>query len=358
MSFSSNRNRVKDESLPLQHRASHARSCALHVANKLGVNREAIINLIEQQSGVSLHQPRSSAELLVGFSALEALRSGKAQLSNETMETDRLKVLSAHPIAPEVRQRVMQALADIEAEHDVTVLYACESGSRGWGFASPDSDYDVRFLYVHRLPWYLAVEPKRDVIELPINDELDVGGWELRKALRLLRRANPVLLEWLDSPVVYREDTALTAGIRELATQWFSPKRGRYHYLAMAHRNFRGYLQGESVRLKKYLYVLRPLLAAQWIERGLGQPPMRFADLAERLVTDAALLDEINALLEIKMRAGESEYSPRWPRIHAFIESELARTVVDADYKKPEGDTAELDAFLMRTVLAVSQIKQ
>jgi len=270
------------------------------------------------------------------------------------METEKQKVLSAHPIDPEVRQRVMQALADIEAEHDVTVLYACESGSRGWGFASPDSDYDVRFLYVHRLPWYLAVEPKRDVIELPISDELDVGGWELRKALRLLRRANPVLLEWLDSPVVYREDTALAAGIRELATQWFSPKRGRYHYLAMAHRNFRGYLQGDSVRLKKYLYVLRPLLAAQWIERGLGQPPMRFADLAEHLVTDAALLDEINALLEIKMRAGEAEYSPRWPRIHAFIESELARTVVDADYKKPEGDAAELDAFLMRTVLAVS----
>jgi predicted nucleotidyltransferase len=187
----------------------------------------------------------------------------------------------------------MQSLVDIEAEHDVTVLYACESGSRGWGFASPDSDYDVRFLYVHRLPWYLAVEPKRDVIELPISDELDVGGWELRKALRLLRRANPVLLEWLDSPVVYREDTALTAGIRDLATHWFSPLRGRYHYLAMARRNFREHLQGDSVRLKKYLYVLRPLLAAQWIERGLGQPPMRFADLAERLVTDTALLDEI-----------------------------------------------------------------
>ena len=106
-------------------------------------------------------------------------------------------VLSAHPIDSAVRERVEQALADIEAEHDVTVLYACESGSRGWGFASPDSDYDVRFLYAHRLPWYLTVEPRRDVIELPISDELDVGGWELRKALRLLRRANPVLLECL-----------------------------------------------------------------------------------------------------------------------------------------------------------------
>lgn len=265
------------------------------------------------------------------------------------------KVASAHPIDPAVRQRVMRALADIEAKHDVTVLYACESGSRGWGFASPDSDYDVRFLYVHRLPWYLAVEPRRDVIECPISDELDVGGWELRKALRLLRRANPVLFEWLDSPVVYRQDEALTASIRQMAAQWFSGKRSRYHYLAMAHNNFRGYLQGDSVRLKKYLYVLRPLLAARWIALGLGQPPMRFADLAERLVDDAALLAEINALLTIKMRANEAEYSPRWPRIHAFIESELASNAVDPDYKKPAGDSAELDAFLLNTVLAVSR---
>ncbi|HNM23048.1 MAG TPA: nucleotidyltransferase domain-containing protein [Rhodocyclaceae bacterium] len=270
---------------------------------------------------------------------------------------DACKILSAHPIAPAVRQRVIQALADIEVAHDVSVLYACESGSRGWGFASPDSDYDVRFLYVHRLPWYLAVEPRRDVIELPISDELDVGGWELRKTLRLLRRANPVLLEWLDSPVIYRQHEAWAGEIRDLAAQWFSPQRGRYHYLAMAHRNFRGYLQGESVRLKKYLYVLRPLLAALWIERGLGQPPMRFADLAGYLVTDEALRVEINALLAIKMRSGEAEYSPRWPGIHAFVESELARTAVDADYKKPEGEAAALDAFLMRTVLAVSQEK-
>ncbi|MDR0775379.1 MAG: nucleotidyltransferase domain-containing protein [Azonexus sp.] len=265
------------------------------------------------------------------------------------------RVQSAHPIDPEVRQRVMRALADIESEHDVTVLYACESGSRGWGFASPDSDYDVRFLYAHRLPWYLAVESQRDVIELPISDELDVGGWELRKALRLLRRANPVLFEWLDSPVVYRQDEALTADIRHMATKWFSGKRSRYHYLAMAHNNFRAYLQGDSVRLKKYLYVLRPLLAVRWIEQGLGQPPMRFADLAERMVDDEALLAEINALLAIKMRSGEAEYSPRWPRIHAFIEGELARNAVDSDYKKPVGDSTELDAFLMKTVLTISQ---
>ncbi len=110
------------------------------------------------------------------------------------MERNRPTILSAHPIEPEVRARIMQALDEIEAEHQVRVLFACESGSRGWGFASPDSDYDVRFVYVHQLPWYLTVHAPRDVIELPISGELDVNGWELRKALQLLHKSNPTLL--------------------------------------------------------------------------------------------------------------------------------------------------------------------
>lgn len=268
------------------------------------------------------------------------------------METNKPAVLSAHPIEPAIRQRIMQALADIEAKHQVRVLFACESGSRGWGFASPDSDYDVRFVYVHALPWYLQVEAGRDVIELPISDELDVSGWELRKALQLLRRSNPTLLEWLDSPVVYRSDAHAMARLRTLVPDFFSQLRVRQHYLAMARKNVRGYLQGESVRLKKYLYVLRPLLAARWIDRGLGLPPMRFAELAQATLDDAALLEEINRLLAIKMQTKEGEYSPRWPRIHDFIVSELAAAERMSDYKHPTGDAADLDRFLSETVLA------
>jgi hypothetical protein len=260
--------------------------------------------------------------------------------------------LSEHPIDDAVRSRVEQALDQIEVEHDVKVLFACESGSRGWGFASPDSDYDVRFVYVQRLPWYLTVEARRDVIELPIGNDLDVCGWELRKALQLLRKSNPTLLEWLNSPVSYREDAACVRRMRDLAPRYFSAQRGRYHYLAMAKKNFRGYLQGETVRLKKYLYVLRPLLAVRWIDAGLGVPPMRFADLAEATLHDEGLRDEINRLLAIKMRAGEAELSPRWSGIHAFIVGELANAEANPDYKKPEGEAIDLDRFLMETVLS------
>lgn len=255
-------------------------------------------------------------------------------------------VTSAHPVAAEMREQILACLRELERRHDVTVLFACESGSRGWGFASPDSDYDVRFIYVNRLAWYLTVEPGRDVIEQPISGDLDVNGWDLKKALHLLRQSNPILLEWLRSPIVYREDAPAVARLRDLAVTGFSPVRGYHHYLSMAKTNFRDYLHGEEVRFKKYFYVLRPLMAARWIREGRGAPPMRFADLVQSTVDDRDLIDEVNRLLEVKMRAGEAATSPRWPRIHAFIESELATAQAHAVAVTERPDSGVLDAFL------------
>ena len=253
-----------------------------------------------------------------------------------------------------MRAQVMQELQRIESTHDVTILFACESGSRGWGFASPDSDYDVRFIYVNRLPWYLSVAPGRDVIEVPISGDLDINGWDLRKALGLMCESNPTLLEWLRSPIVYREDATTMAQFRALAEQVFSNAKGWHHYTSMAKKNFREHLQADEVRYKKYLYVLRPLLAARWIRHLPGVPPMRFAELAQHTldpVADAALVAEINALLEVKMRAGEAATSPRWPGIHAFIEAELARNAAEPVQALPIQGNAALDALLYDTVL-------
>ena len=261
---------------------------------------------------------------------------------------------SAHPVEAAMRIEVLENLRRIESEHEVTVLFACESGSRGWGFASPDSDYDVRFIYVHRLPWYLTVAPGRDVIELPISGELDVNGWDLRKALALLRESNPTLLEWLGSPIVYREDAGAMTRFRTLAQDVFSNAKGWHHYASMAKKNFREHLQAEEVRYKKYLYVLRPLLAARWIRARSGVPPMRFAELAQHTLDatrDAALIAEINALLEVKMRAGEAATSPRWPGIHAFIEAELARNAIEHVQPLPMAGNADLDSLLHDMVM-------
>ena len=251
-----------------------------------------------------------------------------------------------------MRHKVRRQLQEVEQRYGVRVLYACESGSRGWGFASPDSDYDVRFLYVHPPEWYLRVDAPRDVIELPIDAELDVCGWEWRKALGLLKGANPTLTEWLDSPVVYQQDDATVQALKRLIPEWFSPVRARWHYYSMARKNFRGYLQGEQVRLKKYFYVLRPLLAVRWVEAGKGAPPMRFAELLTGSCLEAGLRQEIDELLARKQRAGEAEYGPRRPLLHAFIQSELLRGAIPPALPDSRtGNIRELDRLLMTTVM-------
>ncbi|WP_286787720.1 MULTISPECIES: nucleotidyltransferase domain-containing protein [unclassified Pseudomonas] len=252
-----------------------------------------------------------------------------------------------HPLSTEMRTRVLQELAQLERERNVTVLYACESGSRAWGFASRDSDYDVRFIYVEKPDWFIQVDAPRDVIERPLSDELDISGWELRKALGLLRKSNPTLLEWLDSPLVYRSEPAETARLNTLAEAFYSPPAARNHYLSMAKKNFRGYLQNETVRFKKYFYVLRPLLAVRWIDQGLGRPPMTFHELL-CTVDDQALLAEIDELLALKRNADEATYGPRRPALHAFIEEQLERPVPVLE--RTAEDSRLLDDYLRDVV--------
>ena len=145
-------------------------------------------------------------------------------------------------------------LKRIEEEHEIKILLAIESGSRGWGFASTDSDYDIRFIYIHRPEWYLSIDEKRDVIEYPVNNLLDISGWDIRKTLKLFRKSNPPILEWLQSPVIYIERADFAENLRKLTTEFFSPKSCMYHYLNMASGNYRNYLlktesKGEEVFL-------------------------------------------------------------------------------------------------------------
>ena len=265
---------------------------------------------------------------------------------NEAYELD-----PEHPIDSHIRKEILATLARIEQEQGVKILFACESGSRGWGFASPDSDYDVRFLYVHKLDWYLGVFPGRDVIELPVNEIYDVGGWDLRKALGLLRNGNATLVEWLSSPVIYRADETFLQEIRAAAQAVHRPERAFHHYLHMAKKNYREYLQGETVRLKKYLYVLRPLFACLWIEQGRGPVPMRFQDLVDALASDTELKNAIAALLEIKRRASEAEHGKPMAAINAFIETHLERLSHDAAPEEERQDYSVLDRLLRDTIL-------
>jgi len=226
--------------------------------------------------------------------------------------------------AEAIRNEIIEQLRRIEQEEQVRILYACESGSRAWGFPSQDSDYDVRFIYVRRPEWYLSIREGRDVIERPISDQLDISGWDLRKALGLYRKSNPPLLEWLQSPIRYAEPYHTADQLRTLSAQAFSPKACMFHYLHMARGNFRTYLQGEQVRIKKYFYVLRPILACEWIDQLGEMPPMAFDKLVERLLPrQGALWHEVEQLLERKKSGEELDYEPRQEAIHAYIAEQL-----------------------------------
>ncbi len=246
---------------------------------------------------------------------------------------------------------IRSRLGAIQASENVCIVYACESGSRAWGFPSADSDYDVRFVYVRPVEWYLSIDDKRDVIECPVEDGLDINGWDLRKALRLFRKSNPPLLEWLGSPIVYLERGTTAECLRELAKTHYSPSACLFHYLHMARRNFREYLCGETVRTKKYFYVLRPLLAMNWIERGLGVVPTDFNVLVDKLVTEPNLRAEIERLLAAKRAGTELDRGPRIESISRFIEDELARWEVQSIASQPAADLTDKLDKLFRAAL-------
>jgi predicted nucleotidyltransferase len=222
----------------------------------------------------------------------------------------------------EIIEIVQDRLLKIEKEHSIRILYAVESGSRAWGFESVDSDYDIRFIYAHKKNWYLNILPKRDVIEYPIIDEFDYSGWDLRKTMFLLNKSNPVLFEWLKSPVIYYKDDYFYNIIEGLSKPYFSQISSVYHYMHMANGNYRHYLQTDEVKIKKYFYVLRPVLACMWIENYKEPPPMEFEKLLCQ-IQDKELLEIINGLLKKKKAGIELGLEPKIPALNVFIEEKL-----------------------------------
>lgn len=229
-------------------------------------------------------------------------------------------------VSAALRAEILRRLRAAEAEHDIRILYACESGSRAWGFHSPDSDYDVRFIYAHPPDWYLSyqVERKRDVIEYPIVDEIDCNGWDVRKALYLFSRTNGALLEWLKSPVQYIEEGGFARGLRDLEARAVNRTALCYHYSHMARSNAREYLFNDQVKLKKYLYVLRPLLSILYIESRDAAPPIEFEKLVDAVAPEA-IRPAITELLHLKRSLPELGLGKPIPEINAFIETELSR---------------------------------
>jgi hypothetical protein len=227
-------------------------------------------------------------------------------------------------IPEEIQNAIQHRLSAIENEHGVEILLAVESGSRAWGFASEDSDYDIRFIYKNPISFYLSVLPKRDVIEYPIVDLLDYSGWDLRKSFFLANKSNPVLFEWLQSPIVYRQNEHFLDTFVPAVMRYFSPISTVYHYLHMATNNYREYLKRDMVKVKKYFYVMRPIFACMWVEQRKTVPPMEFDALREAVIEDRSVSNIIESLLAKKRSGAELGLAPRIPELNAFLEEKIA----------------------------------
>jgi len=245
---------------------------------------------------------------------------------------------------------IQSKLSGIEEQHQVRILYACESGSRAWGFASPDSDYDVRFIYSRRADDYLSISERRDVIELPVNEVLDIGGWDIRKALQLFLKSNAPLYEWLQSPIVYAAGSSLKDEMLSLASTYFSNRACCHHYLSMAANTLEHELQGSAVRMKKYFYALRPALACLWIVKKKTVPPMQFKDLRV-LVKDPHWHTAIDELLLQKQAADEKAMIAPMPLLHEWLLETLSYCKEESATMPPlKNNTVTLDNLFRKYI--------
>lgn len=257
-----------------------------------------------------------------------------------------------------MHELIRSRLRQFESERNIRILLAVESGSRAWGFASRDSDWDIRFIYLPRPEVYLSIDPQPDNFER-MEGELDFAGWDLRKTLGLFRKSNPPLMEWIQSPLVYLEQFGTAQQMRELAPQIFDARACLHHYFHMARGNWATYLQTEDVRVKKYFYVLRPILACQWIERTGTLPPMEFEKLLDFSPPSDEALAAIRTLLSRKMAGDELDTEVQIQAIHEFLSEQVAhfeRFTKTAPFIQPEGATELLNQLFRATLRQVWEL--
>ncbi len=250
--------------------------------------------------------------------------------------------------------QIQQHLQRLARENGFRVLYACETGSRGWGFASPDSDFDIRFIYAFPQDKYLTLREPMEQLSTIFEDSgevLDFNGWELRKTLRLLSGSNASPYEWLQSPILYDEVASFRSALWAAALPCHQPRSAIHHYLGICHNSLTTGVTGDAINIKKYFYVLRPLLAAKWVADRGTVPPMQFAPLLEQVPADSEFRQAVAQLWIEKERAREGELTPLVPAIQNFIALEMERCKTIAnEMKKKTTENETLDAFFKQWI--------
>lgn len=249
---------------------------------------------------------------------------------------------------------ITQQLLEVCQSEQIICLHAIESGSRAWGFASPDSDFDVRLIYAEQFDYYWQIYQGKDTFEF-IDNELynvpfDIGGWELRKALQLLYKSNSVILEWINSPIIYHSRSDFIDELKLLQYKFFNAKACFYHYQGMAKNAYVQLDLADKIKLKKYFYLLRALLASVWVKVRNKPIPVYMMDMAELLTVDERY--EIEQLIQIKIDAPEQYQHPLSPILQQLIVRlwQLSESLDFAEIK--QGDIRLLNDFFKRSIQA------
>jgi uncharacterized protein len=251
-----------------------------------------------------------------------------------------------------MEEKIRQYLADLEQEKRIRILLACETGSRAWGFPSPDSDFDVRFIYMHDKDWYLSLTEKKDTIEFfRENREVDMSGWDLRKSLRLLWKSNPPMLEKIQSPIIYKVETDFLNGINSIAQKTYSRIASIHHYMSMAKKSFDEIADHEHYKLKKFFYALRSAVACLWILEKEEMPPMELHNMLTGLNVSADLADRIAGLIVLKSLSGEAYLHSGEQELFGFIKGILEKADRDAgNLPSSKAQISELNEFFRKTL--------
>jgi uncharacterized protein len=253
---------------------------------------------------------------------------------------------------------IQKELAKLEQQQGIKILYAIETGSRACGLSSQFSDWDVRYIYIHPLDWYLKIDAQKDNYEIILPNDIDLSGWELKRVLRFFRKSNPSILEWLQSPIVYQQKSSIADELKSLIPTYFDPKTCLFHYLNMAKSNCKTYLQTDQVRVKKYFYTIRPILACEWIKEHKTMPPLDFDQLLRAHIGTAgqipsAVMIEIQKLQTRKLAGEKLAEEPRNPILIDYLEAriEYFTEYVNTLQHVVSPDTEKLDALFRKTLL-------
>ena len=245
-------------------------------------------------------------------------------------------------------ENIKQILRAIEATYKVKIIYACETGSRAWGFPSPDSDYDVRFIYRHERDWYLSLNDRKDTVEM-MDGDFDVTGWDLRKCLKLLKKSNVPLIERFQSPIIYFTDETFKQDFLKLINAYYSPIASFYHHHSLATKFWNKLKGKEKIKLKAYFYLVRSLLSCNWIVRDKTVLPMHIEGLMKYV--DEETKNELRKLIELKDTVGEK---------YLHLMTENMQTTVESLFQFVDGlknnlaannqDPTLLNNFFLKTI--------